>query len=79
MPINLHRLIGCLKLEPTLLYSQLYLLTKHFALICIMRCRIVPLAVLDVLQLLICRDLVIWLQLNLTLITLAIFDAQSIC
>ena len=57
--INLHRHFGCLKLEPTLLYSRLYLLTKHFALICIMRCRIVPLVVLDICQLLICRDLVI--------------------
>ena len=63
--IDLHRLLGCLKLEFALLYSRLYLLTKHLALICIMRCCIVPLAVLDVLQLLIYWDLMIWLQLNL--------------
>src|SRR6185312_16603151 len=62
MPINLHRLFGCLKLEPSLFYSRLYLLTKHFALIGVMRRCIVPLAVLDILQLLICRDLVVWLQ-----------------
>ena len=49
VPIDLHRLLGCLKLKSTLLYSRLYLLTKHFALVCVMRRCIVPFAVLDVL------------------------------
>jgi len=78
MPINPHRLFGCLKLEPTLLYSRLYLLTEYLALIGVMRCCIVPLAVLDILQLLICRGLMIWLQLDLSLWQQQVEDLVSL-
>ena len=78
MPINVHWLFGCLKLEPTLFYSRLYQLTKHFELIGVLRCCVVPLAVLDILQLLICRDLMIRLQLNLPFRQQQVKDLVSI-
>ena len=78
MSINLHRLFGRFKLEPALLYSRLYLLMVYLALIGVMRCCIVPLAVLDILQLLICLDLMVWLQLDLSLWQQQVEDLVSL-
>ena len=64
MPVDLHRLLGRFKFQPPLLESHLDLLSEDFALICIMRCGIVPLAVLHILELILRQDLVVRLQFD---------------
>jgi len=65
MLINFHRLLRGLKFEPSLLDGRLYLLMNNFSIIGVMRCCIVPLAIPHILELLVCWDFVIRLQLNL--------------
>ena len=59
MLVNLHRPFWSFKLQFPLLEGQLNLPPEDFALICIMRCGIMPLAVLHVLELLFRWDLMI--------------------
>ena len=66
MLVNFHRLLRSFKLEPPLFDGQLYLLMKKFAIIGIMRCCVVPLAIPHVLELLVRWDFVIGFQLNLS-------------
>jgi len=49
MLVDLYRLLsfGGIELNSPRLYSRLQLLTEHFAFICIMRCCIMPLTILD--------------------------------
>ena len=64
MLIDLHRPLGSFKLQLSLLESQLNLLPEDFALICIMRYGIVPLAVLYILEFFFRQDFMIRLQLD---------------
>ena len=61
MPVNLHRLLGSFKLQPPLLESHLNLLLEDLALIGVMRCGIMPLAIFHMLELFFRWDLVVWL------------------
>ena len=68
MPINLHRLLGCIKLDASLINSQLNLLTEYFTVICMMGDGVMPLAISLFLELFSRRESMIGRQLNLLLL-----------
>ena len=61
MLINLHHPLRSFKFQLPLLEGQFNLLSEDLAFICIMRCGIVPFAILYILELVLQRDLVVWL------------------
>jgi hypothetical protein len=67
MLIDLHRLLALFYLDSPVFNSQLDLLMEDFALICIVRIGIVPLAVLFILQLFSRWNIMIRGKLNLLL------------
>ena len=61
MLVDFHRPLRSFKLQLPLLKSQLNLLLEDFALICVMRRGIMPLAIFHMLELFFRWDLVVWL------------------